>query len=576
MKLRKFRAERGSSGVLAMRAGALADEYGQAKSGVDEDDGIAIVHVTGPLEHHFCWWFDSYEAIVMRTAEAMAEGARAVVMCFDSPGGDASGVEESHRKLRTMSEESGIPIFAYSNESCYSAAYWLAAAAKEIWVPPTGGVGSVGVIAAAVDCTAANAKAGVRVELITTGDRKADGHPDRPLTDEIIETLQARVDQIGKVFFASVAESRSMSSDAVRALQAGCFLGDDAVGAGLADGVAGWDEFLALVRNEVSGDPGIDTPTLGGVDHGGSGPIGSARRNQAMKAKTKLSLTKAQNDARAAIEAAKTPEERKAALKALESATEMLAKMKYSKKTVEESEEDDGEESEEEESEESDDEPPPSKKDKGDDDEGDDDDDAEEEETDEDAEDEEADEDADEGDSKKMKSLKALAGKAGKPRVEELFRAACALTGETNVSRVIGALSGIKVKVDRADKLHADVSKLKSTQRRADVDAMLAKASRDGKVSPAATASLRAQGLKDPKWLKGHLAALPKNVRTPDRAALPDTEASANVAKLSAESMSAEDRKVIDDARAGTGLSFDAFVEKMNTKSKTVGFAPTH
>jgi signal peptide peptidase SppA len=534
------------------------------------EDGIAIVSICGPLEHH-PGWFDSYDAITQRIDDALdADEVRAVVLCFDSPGGDASGVEEAHRKIKSMRETHDKPIFAYSNESCYSAAYWLACAADELFLPPTGGAGSVGVIAAAIDCTKANEKAGVRVELVTTGARKADGHPDRPLTSDVLDVLQARVDQIGEVFFASVAEARDTSAGKVRALQAGCFLGQAAVEANLADGVAGWDEFLALVRSTVLG---VDAPATDPVRLGGHAPVSgnpASRSPGTMKAKL-LALTQAVAKAEAAVEAAKTPEERKAALAALKAASDAEAKVKYSKRTrTDELEEDDGdedseEESEEDEDEEEDDKPPPSKKD---DDSDDDDDDAEEEESEED--------DSKKAEEEEAKALKALSGKGGSDKAASLYRAVVALTGKRNLSEQLGALSAFESRIKSTSKLETRLAKLEGERARDKVDAMLNKASTDGRVTPAARESLRAQGLKDPKWLKGHLAALPK-VRTPERAALPNTAATEQAPKFAVESMSAEDRTVIESAAASAGLSFDDFVKKMNARGSTVGTpTPTH
>jgi ClpP class serine protease len=214
---------------------------------------VAIVNVCGPLDHHNQWWLDSYDSIVERAGDAFGDpDVLAVIMRFDSPGGDASGVEEAHRRLRAMRAQSKKPLFAYADESCYSAAYWLACAADGIWLPRTGGVGSVGVIAEAYDVTHANEKAGVRVELVTTGKQKADGHPERPLTDEILGRVQTRVDKLGQIFFASVAEARGLKPQAVEDLQAACLMGDEAVGAGLADDVISWEKFLELVRASVA------------------------------------------------------------------------------------------------------------------------------------------------------------------------------------------------------------------------------------------------------------------------------------------------------------------------------------
>lgn len=213
---------------------------------------VAIISIRGPLDHHNQWWLDSYDCIVDRIGDALGEpSVKAVILCFDSPGGDASGVQEAHQTIIEMKAIAKKPIFAYSNEACYSAAYWLACAADAIWLPITGGAGSIGVIAEAYDVSAYNAQHGVRVELVTTGEQKADGHAERVLTPEILARVQSRVDKLGAVFFASVATTRGMKPEAVEALQAGCFMGVDAVAAGLADGVASWDVFLDSVLAEV-------------------------------------------------------------------------------------------------------------------------------------------------------------------------------------------------------------------------------------------------------------------------------------------------------------------------------------
>jgi capsid assembly protease len=570
-ELRQFRSlDESTQHVLAMDPKALGLWF---SGGFDEtciDEGLAIVSITGPLEHHgMGWWFDSYDAIVARIELAFKDDeARAVVMCFDSPGGDASGVEEAHRKIRALQKQYDKPLVAYSNEGCYSAAYWLACAASDIWVPATGGVGSVGVIAAAVDCTEANKKHGVRIELVTTGKRKADGHPDRPLTDEILGVMQARVDQIGDVFFASVAKSREMKPDEVKALQAGVFLGDEAVEAGLADGVAGWDEFLDLVRQEYLG---VDAPTDQPVGMGGKAPeakASSARRTVSMKAKSVLSLTKSRDAARATLEAAKTPEERKAALSAFEAASEELAKMKYSKRTrTDEVEEDDGEDdddknkdSEDEESDEDDDDDDePGKKD-----------------DDEDAEDEESEEE--DAEEEEEKALASLTGKSARPQVSRLYKAAATLTGQRTVGAILGALEGIGPRLKNAEKNEARIEKLEKAQVRKDVIAMLDKAGT--KVTPAMRASLLKQGLKDPEWLKGHLASLPKQARSfEDGASKPKTNAdgSASVPDLDLGAMTKEEREMYEAGARAAGTTIEKFMASAKeVATKIAAGAPRH
>ena len=273
---RPFRENPRAGEILAIEPHAADFSYlysGQTPNDRTEDN-IAIVTIHGPLEHHHtpCW--DSYESIVCRIEDAMTGSdipkmyeavyghredfepqdscpARAIVLCIDSPGGEAAGATWAHRKIKKLRKKYDIPIFAYANETACSAAYEIACAADEIWLPDTGTVGSIGVIATLFDRTKQNEKTGLNIELITSGARKADGHADRPITDDIRERMQDRVNELANVFWSVVAKARGTNAESVAALEAGVFVGQDAVDVGIADGVASWDRFLSMVRNTL-------------------------------------------------------------------------------------------------------------------------------------------------------------------------------------------------------------------------------------------------------------------------------------------------------------------------------------
>ena len=66
---------------------------------------------------------------------------RGILLELDSPGGEASGIQDFARALRTTSQEK--PVIAHANEMAFSAAYWIASAAEELYAPASGMVGSV-------------------------------------------------------------------------------------------------------------------------------------------------------------------------------------------------------------------------------------------------------------------------------------------------------------------------------------------------------------------------------------------------------------------------------------------------
>jgi len=216
------------------------------------DGGIAVLNLQGPIGHHSDWWWCNYEDLAMHIRCALEHGdVRAAVLKIDSPGGVAAGMQESHKAIRRMRKEFGKPIFAYVDEMACSAAYHVASACTEIWMPGSAIVGSVGVIMCTVDESEALDKAGIKVRYVVTGKRKADLHPGQPVTDDVLRVAQEKVDAHGRMFFDAVGKARAhagLDPKRVESYQAAVFLGSKAIGAGLADGLASYPRFLSLVR----------------------------------------------------------------------------------------------------------------------------------------------------------------------------------------------------------------------------------------------------------------------------------------------------------------------------------------
>lgn len=217
------------------------------------EDGVGILALTGPLEHHESWIWQSYERLTREIRAALeAPDVKALALKIDSPGGVAAGMGECHKSIRRMRKEYGKPIYAYADQMACSAAYNVASACDEVWTSVEGVIGSVGVILCTVDETAAMKKAGVKIRYVVTGTRKADLHPGQPVTDDVLDVAQAKVDYLGGLFFGAVAKARGVSAKHVEGLQAAVFHGPDAVKVGLADGVAGWPKFLRTVKASVA------------------------------------------------------------------------------------------------------------------------------------------------------------------------------------------------------------------------------------------------------------------------------------------------------------------------------------
>lgn len=216
-------------------------------------EGIGLVYIDGPLDAKPSGWFDNYECILQRFRDIIyADETQCVLLKIDSPGGDANGLDETVRAMIRCKEETGKPVYAYADEGAYSAAFAIACAADEIYLPEPGGLGSVGVISCLVSVSRMNEKMGVDVELVTSGERKADGNPDAPITDEARDHVQRRVDQLAGIYYQLVSEARGMSVKAVKGMQADTYYGQEAVEIGLADGVMSLDDVLRLA-DETNG-----------------------------------------------------------------------------------------------------------------------------------------------------------------------------------------------------------------------------------------------------------------------------------------------------------------------------------
>jgi len=240
------------NGVLAVDPAAFVMMFSDAPCDeASEIEGVPVVTINGPLEHHAGWWCDNYDAITQRVAKALEGPATGIVLRIDSPGGMVSGCMETARDIRAMANVAGKTITAYVDGQATSAAYALACVADRIVLPATGTVGSIGVISAMMDLTAANEAMGLRVAMVSSGARKTDGCPDVPLSADALAATQEVVDTLAGLLFEHVAAHRpTLTVDAVKGLQAGLVIGARAVNLGLADAVGSLSDALALARGE--------------------------------------------------------------------------------------------------------------------------------------------------------------------------------------------------------------------------------------------------------------------------------------------------------------------------------------
>lgn len=149
----------------------------------------------------------------LRTLEA-DDSVSTVVLDIDSPGGEVFGTEELAGDIRAMTTR----VVAQVSGTTASAAYWLASAADEIRMMPSGLVGSIGVVAKHVDVSSLEAHAGITTTLISAGEGKTDGADTVPLSDDARGKLQRTVDRYYARFVDAVVDGRNAAFRSQRSL----------------------------------------------------------------------------------------------------------------------------------------------------------------------------------------------------------------------------------------------------------------------------------------------------------------------------------------------------------------------
>jgi signal peptide peptidase SppA len=244
--------------LLTTRADAHDLIDAPVSSGYVLVSGVAIIPVQGALVRrggfmNAACGVMSYNALTNALRDALADpSARAVLFDIDSSGGEVPGCFDLVDEIYTAR---GIkPIWAAANEAAFSAAYAIASACEVVALNRTAMVGSIGIITMHKDMSSADEKAGIKYTSIYAGSRKVDGNPHQPLDPEAQDIAQARVDTVYDLFCETVARNRDVTSDAIKATEAGVFMGEAAIAAGLADRLETFDEtLLALSTAAMSG-----------------------------------------------------------------------------------------------------------------------------------------------------------------------------------------------------------------------------------------------------------------------------------------------------------------------------------
>lgn len=168
------------------------------------------------------------------------KGIKAVALLINSPGGSPVQSSLIAGRIRALSKEKKIPVYAFCEDVAASGGYWLACAADEIYADECSIIGSIGVVSASFGFVDAIEKLGIERRVFTAGKNKVSLDAFLPLKDEDVNRLKSIQLEIHESFIAMVLKRRGEKvADSTEDLFTGEFwTGKRAVELGLIDGIS--------------------------------------------------------------------------------------------------------------------------------------------------------------------------------------------------------------------------------------------------------------------------------------------------------------------------------------------------
>jgi protease-4 len=183
-------------------------------------------------------------------------GSQGLILLINSPGGSpvqAGIINDEIVRLKALHHK---PIYVVVEESCASAAYYIAAAADKIYVDKASIVGSIGVLMDGFGFTGLMDKLGVERRLMTAGENKGFLDPFSPQTEAQRKHAQAMLNHIHSQFIAVVKKGRGDRLKETPDMFSGLFwTGQQAVELGLADELASLDQ---VARDVIKAEEIVD------------------------------------------------------------------------------------------------------------------------------------------------------------------------------------------------------------------------------------------------------------------------------------------------------------------------------
>ena len=210
------------------------------------------------------------------------QGSKAIVLLINSPGGSPVQAGMMNDEILRLKAKHKKPVYAVVEETCASAAYYIAVSADQIFVDKASIVGSIGVLMDSFGFTGLMDKLGVERRLLTAGENKGFLDPFSPQSDKQRAFAQGMLNQIHQQFITVVKAGRGARLKETPEIFTGLFWsGQQAVELGLADHLGNLDY---VAREVIKVEEIIDYTRRDNVAERLAKKFGAAMGEGAMKA----------------------------------------------------------------------------------------------------------------------------------------------------------------------------------------------------------------------------------------------------------------------------------------------------
>lgn len=223
-------------------------------------NNIGILSISGPMTREVSFWSaisggTGYDAIGEGLSMlAEDEDCEAILLAFDTPGGDANGVYELSEVIQQVSQSK--PVFSWASGGALSAGYWLATSAQEFYTSRMAEIGSIGAISTFTSIARMMKDQGIDVHVARSGKYKALLNPMEPISEAGKKNLQQKTEYLHNVFVDAVIQNRPALAQKERSswAEGQTFFADQAIEEGLVSGPAiSLSEILGKLETRFEG-----------------------------------------------------------------------------------------------------------------------------------------------------------------------------------------------------------------------------------------------------------------------------------------------------------------------------------